>query len=260
MDKKINVTIFNEFFHEKTKESVKKIYPNGIHGALSEKLSAFGEYNLTVVTQDMEEHGLTEEVLANTDVLIWWGHAKHHEVKDAVVERVKARILDGMGFIALHSTHASKIFKALMGTSCRVKWRENDEKERLWVINPSHPIAKNVPEYIEIEEEETYGERFEIPDPDELIFISWFKGGEVFRSGCTFRRGLGKIFYFRPGHEEYPIYYRDDIIRVIKNAIDWAYPDGITKPTLGHVEPLEVVRDKFEGKSMEERTHANLGK
>ena len=260
MSKKINVTIWNENYHEQVKERIRQIYPTGIHGALKEKLSEFGEYNLTVATLDMEEHGLTEEVLNNTDVLIWWGHAKHHEVKDEIVDRIKARVLDGMGFIALHSAHGSKIFKALMGTNCRVKWRENDEKERLWVIDPSHPIVKNVPEYIEIAEEETYGENFGIPTPDELIFVSWFKGGEVFRSGCTFKRGLGKIFYFRPGHEEYPIYYRDDIIRVIKNAVDWAYAEGVTKPTLGHYEALEDVSDKFAGKSMEERTHANLGK
>jgi trehalose utilization protein len=163
-----------------------------------------------------------------------------------------------MGFIALHSAHASKIFKALMETSCRVKWRENDEKERLWVINPSHPIAKNVPEYIEIEEEETYGERFEIPDPDELIFISWFKGGEVFRSGCTFRRGLGKIFYFRPGHEEYPTFYRDDIAQVIHNAVEWAAPVITTKPTMGHFMALEQVKDKFAGQDDAMRTHAYI--
>ena len=260
MSKKINVTVWNEFYHERTKESVRAIYPDGIHGAIKQKLDSFGEYNVTVATLDMPEHGLTHEVLDNTDVLIWWGHAKHADVADEIVERVRARVLDGMGLIALHSAHGSKLFKSLMGTSCRVKWRENDEKERLWVIEPSHPIVRNVPEYIEIPEEETYGERFEIPAPDELVLVSWFKGGEVFRSGCTFRRGLGKIFYFRPGHEEYPIYYRDDVATIIKNAIDWANPIGITRPTLGHVEPLEEVADKFAGKSREERTHANLGK
>lgn len=241
MKKKISVTIFNEFLHEKAEENVAKIYPNGIHGAIMESVSQFGDYNFTVATLDMNEHGLTEEVLNNTDVLIWWGHWGHADVSDIVVERIKERVLDGMGFIALHSAHASKPFKALMGTSCRVKWRENDEKERVWVIEPSHPIARNIPEYIEFQEEETYGEYFGIPAPDELIFISWFEGGEVFRSGCCYNRGLGKIFYFRPGHEAYPTYYREDVARILSNAIEWACPDGITKPTLGNVEPLEKI-------------------
>ncbi|MEE0883841.1 MAG: ThuA domain-containing protein [Faecalimonas sp.] len=258
MSKKINVTIWNEFFHEKARESVHEIYPEGIHGAIAKKLSERGDYNLTIATLDMPQHGLTDEVLENTDVLIWWGHAKHAEVSDEIAQKVKERVLDGMGFIALHSAHASKPFKLLMGTSCRLKWRENDEKERVWVVEPSHPIARNLPEYLEFAQEETYGERFEIPKPDELVFVSWFSGGEVFRSGCCFNRGLGKIFYFRPGHEEYPTYYRDDVTQVLVNAIEWAAPRGITKPNLGFVEPLENVKDKFEGKDEAEKTHAYL--
>lgn len=255
---KINVTIWNEYHHERTKDSVARIYPEGIHGAIRQKLSEAGDYNIRIATLDMEEHGLTQEVLDNTDVLIWWGHCQHAAVSDDVVQRVKDRVLDGMGFIALHSAHASKPFKALMGTSCRVKWRENDEKERVWVIEPSHPIAKNIPEYIEFAEEETYGERFDIPTPDELVFVSWFEGGEIFRSGCCYQRGLGKIFYFRPGHEEYPTYYRDDVTQILANAIAWANPEGITKPTLGHVQPLEKVHDKFEGMDEALRTHAYI--
>lgn len=253
--KKINVTVWNEYAHERENEKIAQIYPEGIHGAIKQKLEEIGDYQITVATLDMEEHGLSDEVLNHTDVLIWWGHCKHSEVSDEIAQKVKERVLDGMGFIALHSAHASKPFKLLMGTSCRLKWRENDEKERVWVIEPSHPIAKNLPEYIEFDEEETYGERFEIPTPDELVFISWFAGGEVFRSGCCYKRGLGKIFYFRPGHEEYPTYYRDDVTRILANAIEWACPDGITKPTLGHVEPLENVEDKFEGQDDALRKH-----
>lgn len=256
--KKINVTVWNEYFHERSLESVGKIYPEGIHSAIAGKLSAFENFNVRTATLDMPQHGLTDEVLDNTDVLIWWGHAKHAEVSDEIAQKVKERVLDGMGFIALHSAHASKPFKLLMGTSCRLKWRENDEKERVWVIEPSHPIARNIPEYIEFEKEETYGERFEIPAPDELIFVSWFSGGEIFRSGCCYNRGLGKIFYFRPGHEEYPSYYRDDVTRIIANAIEWAAPNGITKPTLGHTEPLEDVKDKFAGMDDSLRLHEYL--
>ncbi len=239
MKKTINVTIWNEYVHEKTNENIAKVYPNGIHDAIKEKLSQFGDFNITIATLDMEEHGLTDEVLDNTDVLIWWGHCKHGDVSDEIALKVKEKVLGGMGFIALHSAHASKPFKLLMGTSCRVKWRENDEKERLWVVEPSHPIAQNVPEYIEFPQEETYGECFDIPVPDQLIFLSWFAGGEIFRSGCCYNRGLGKVFYFRPGHEEYPTFYRDDVTQVIANAVRWACPYGITKPTMGKFMPLE---------------------
>ena len=169
-------------------------------------------------TLDDPEHGLTEDVLNETDVLVWWGHTAHDQVDDRIVEKVKDRVLKGMGLIVLHSGHFSIIFKSLMGTSCELKWREAGENERLWVVNPSHPIAEGISEFIELEHEEMYGEHFDIPEPDELVFLSWFRGGEVFRSGCVFNRGLGKIFYFRPGHETFPTYHQADIQRVIVNA------------------------------------------
>ena len=243
---KINVTVWNEFLHEKT-ERISKIYPKGIHGAIKEMLEKDTQLNIRTATLEEPCHGLTDDVLDSTDVLIWWGHMAHDKVSDEIAEKVKKRVLDGMGLIVLHSGHLSKPFVKLMGTVCRSKWRENDEKERIWVIEPSHPIASGLPEYIEIEKEETYGERFEIPAPDELVFISWFSGGEVFRSGCCYKRGLGKVFYFRPGHEEYPTFYREDIIKIISNAIYWARPLDITPPTLGHYEAIEKVPDKFAG-------------
>ncbi|MBP3925742.1 MAG: ThuA domain-containing protein, partial [Clostridium sp.] len=241
----MNVTIWNEYVHEREQEAVRAIYPNGIHGAIAEKLAELGDYNIRTATLDMPECGLTDEVLDNTDVLIWWAHMKHADVPDEIAEKVRQRVLAGMGFIPLHSAHLCKPFKLLLGTVCRSKWRENDEKERIWVIEPSHPIAENLPEYIELPQEETYGERFEIPAPDELVFISWFSGGEVFRSGCCYRRGLGKIFYFRPGHEAYPTFYRDDIAQVLRNAVEWAKPVAGPKPTLGFFEALETVGDKY---------------
>ncbi len=238
--KKINVTVWNEFVHEKD-EKIAEIYPSGIHGAIAEGLSC-DDFNVRTATLEMPEHGLTDDVLNNTDVLIWWGHMKHADVSEGVAEKVKERVLDGMGLIVLHSGHASKPFKKLLGTSCRVKWRENDEKERLWIVDASHPIADGLPEYLEIPEEETYGEPFGIPTPDELVFVSWFEGGEIFRSGCCYKRGLGKIFYFRPGHESYPIYYREDVIKVLKNAVNWAKPSNGPRPVLGHRMPLEDVK------------------
>ncbi len=254
---KIKVTVWNEFCHEKLSERVAKIYPDGIHGAIKEMLEKDDSkrFEVKVATLEMDEHGLTDEVLENTDVLIWWGHMKHDAVSDEIVEKVVKRINEGMGFIPLHSAHYCKVFKKLMGTSCRSKWRENDEKEIIWVTSPTHPIAEGLPEYIILPEEETYGECFQIPTPDEVVFTSWFAGGEVFRSGCCFTRGVGKIFYFRPGHEEYPTYYREDIMQVIKNAIVWAKPSLGPKPTLGHYDPIVEVKDKFEGMDDSLRKH-----
>lgn len=221
---KINVTVWNEFRHEKNNEKVKEVYPDGIHMALKSYLDKYDDFEVQTATLDEPEHGLTDEVLNNTDVLLWWGHAAHEEVKDEIVQKVHERVLKGMGLIVLHSGHHSKIFKKLMGTTCNLKWREMDERERLWVIEPGHPITEGVGEYIELEHEEMYGERFDIPEPDTLVFVGWFQGGEVFRSGCCYHRGNGKIFYFQPGHETYPIYYHEEILKVIRNAVRWARP------------------------------------
>jgi len=239
----VKVTVWNENRHEKKNPLVREIYPDGIHGAIAGFLTEAG-YEAGTATLDEPEHGLTDDVLHNTDVLIWWGHLAHGEVTDEVVQKVQQRVLDGMGLIVLHSGHFSKIFKVLMGTSCDLKWREVGETERLWVVAPSHPIVEGIGEYIELEKEEMYGEHFDIPSPDELIFTSWFEGGEVFRSGCTFTRGNGKVFYFRPGHETYPTYYNKDIQRVIVNAVKWAQPVNRNRPVYGNAQPLETISVK----------------
>lgn len=234
----IRVTIWNEFRHERTDEAVQAVYPKGIHVALQEALDGFGHQTRTA-TLDEPEHGLTEEVLADTDVLTWWGHLAHHEVSDEIVARVHKRVLAGMGLIVLHSAHVSKIFMKLMGTSCMLKWREAQERERLWVVAPGHPIAEGIEEFIELEAEEMYGEHFDIPEPDSIVFLSWFQGGEVFRSGCCFTRGLGRIFYFQPGHETHPTYHDPQIQRVIANAVEWAAGASRTEPIRGNTQPLE---------------------
>jgi trehalose utilization protein len=236
----IRVTIWNENLHEKTNPQVTAIYPEGIHGALARGLQS-NAVEIRTATLDQPEHGLGEDVLRETDVLIWWGHIAHGQVDNAIVERVHQRVLAGMGLIVLHSGHFSKIFKKLMGTTCDLKWREANEKERLWIVDPSHPIARGMGEYFELPEEEMYGEHFDIPAPDELIIVSWFAGGEIFRSGCTWRRGQGKIFYFRPGHETYPTYYNADVLRVLQNGIQWAAPIHGAKPTYGNAKPLEQI-------------------
>lgn len=235
------VTVWNEFIHEQEHDAVAELYPDGIHRVIADALADRGFETRTATLQE-PDHGLTEDTLAETDVLTWWGHAAHDEVADEVVERVKEHVLDGMGLIVLHSGHYSKIFKELMGTSCSLKWREAAERERLWVVEPSHPIANGVGEYLEVPEAEMYGERFDIPAPDTLVFNSWFEGGEVFRSGCCYRRGSGKVFYFRPGHETYPIYHAENIQRVLANACEWAAPQANSpEPAFGNAEPIEEI-------------------
>ena len=231
---KIRVTIFNENHHDRFNEKAKATYPNGMHSAIKEALDADGRFETTIALQDMPSHGLTDEVLENTDVLFWWGHVLHGEVDDAIVAKVCDRVLQGMGLVVLHSGHFSKVFKKLMGTTCNLKWRESGDLERIWTVKPSHPIAAGLPEFFELPSEETYGEHFDIPDPDEVVFASWFSGGEIFRSGCCFERGNGKIFYFRPGHETFPTFYDENVRKVLVNAAIWAGAQGGVRQFYGH--------------------------
>ncbi len=243
----VRVTVWNEFVQEHRDEPVRRIYPDGIHVAIAEGLRADGHgpaFEVRTATLDEPEHGLSEAVLADTDVLTWWGHVAHGEVADEVVDRVQRRVLEGMGLVVLHSGHFSRIFQRLMGTSCDLTWREDGGRERLWVVDPSHPIAAGLGAGFTLPEEEMYGEVFDIPAPDRVVLISWFQGGEVFRGGCCFSRGRGRIFYFRPGHETHPTYFDANVRRVIANAARWAAEPSLglagERPTFGHrPEPLE---------------------
>jgi len=225
----IRITVWNENFHEQSNPAIKEIYPDGIHNAIKDFLEKEPGMTAVTATLDMPEHGLTDEVLNNTDVLIWWGHLRHGNVSDETVAKVHKRVLEGMGLIALHSSHLSKIFRVLTGTGCRLHWGP-EQKEIMWNIMPNHPITKDIPEYFIIDKEEMYGEPFDIPAPDELIFMSWFEQGNVFRSGCVYRRGHGKVFYFQPGHETVPTYYNPYVQKIIVNAVRWAVPDIIKTP------------------------------
>ena len=242
MSTELKVMVWNEGRHEKEHPAVAKVYPNGLHSAIAEGLKAHGFSHVRTAVLDEPEHGLTVDVLNTTDVLLWWGHMAHGDVNDEIVERVYKRVMEGMGLVVLHSGHFSKIFKRLMGTSCDLKWREHDhENERLWVVAPAHPIAAGLPQWIDLDHEEMYGEHFDIPTPDELVLVSWFKGGEVFRSGCTWQRGSGRIFYFRPGHEMFPTYYNEQVRQVIANGVRWASPARAARPVYGNVKPLEAL-------------------
>jgi len=227
MPSPIRVTVWHEYRHEHKNETVAKLYPEGMHAAMKDAIEQHLGSDVVVKTATLDEpdHGLTDEVLAQTDVLTWWGHCAHKDVRDDIVDKVQRRVLEGMGLVVLHSGHYSKIFKRLLGTTCSLRWREAAEKERIWCVNPGHPIADGMTdEYFELEQTEMYGELFDIPEPDELIFISWFEGGEVFRSGCTFTRGKGRIFYWRPGHETFPLYFDPNVRRVLANGVKYVAP------------------------------------
>lgn len=225
----IRVTVWNEYVHEREYEGIAKVYPKGIHGCIADFLDTDEDITVRCATLDMEKQGISEEMLRNTDVLIWWAHARHEEITDENVRLIQEAVLGGMGLIALHSAHYSKIMKALMGTTMSLNWRNNDS-ETLQCVKPLHPIADGVPAVIDIPREEMYSEWFDIPKPDDIVFEGTFSRGERFRSGVTFTRGYGKIFYFQPGHEEYPIYFMPGIQRIITNAVHWVYsPDAPRK-------------------------------
>lgn len=219
----LQVLIWNENQHEQIQPEVREIYPEGIHGTLRTMLSA-EDLEISTATLDDENQGITDDRLSRTDVLVWWGHMAHDKVEDRVVECVSRHVNGGMGFVALHSAHHSRVFGRLMGTNCNLAWREADDGERVrvWTIDPSHPIAQGVPGHVEIAADEMYGEPFNVPKPDDVIFVNWVQGGEVFRSGCTWRRGRGRVFYFSPGHETFPIYHNPEIAKIIGNGIRWA--------------------------------------
>lgn len=225
MAEPLRVTIWNEFRHERTREDVKAVYPDGIHAELARGLAA-DDLAIRTATLDEPEHGLTQAVLAETDVLTWWGHTAHQEVGDEIVARVQERVLGGMGLVVLHSGHEAKIFQRLMGTTCSLLWREAGERELLWNLAPHHPVTAGVGDVIDLPEAEMYGERFDIPEPETLLFVSNFSGGNVCRSGATWTRGNGRIVYFRPGHETYPQYRNPQVLRVIANAVRWSAPRG----------------------------------
>jgi len=236
---KIRVLVWNENVDEKRKPNVLEIYADGIHGAIASALSEGELFDVRIATMDEPDCGLSQERLSETDVIVWWSHRAYDEVPWEIVDRVQKKVLGGTGLIVLHSAHFSRLFKSLMGTTCDLKWREAGENERLWVVSPGHPIAEGLGEYIDLSHEEMYGEPFDVPVPDEIVFVSWFKGGEIFRSGCCYQRGKGRIFYFRPGHEDYPTYLNADVRKVLRNAVRWAAPVQSAPMVFGNHQPLE---------------------
>ena len=233
----LRVTIWHEFRHEKQNEQIRGLYPDGMHAVMRDAIQEETQTHfqrpveITLATLDEERNGLTPDRIQHTDVMVWWGHMAHGDVSDEVVEEVCEAVRGGMGFVALHSSHYCKPFKKLLGTGGHLRWRAVGERERLWCVRPGHALVAGIDkDYIEVPNAEMYGEPFDIPDPDELVLVSWFEGGNIFRSGCVFNRGAGKIVYLRPGHEEYPVYYQPEIRRLLANAVHYAAPVAGTAP------------------------------
>ena len=205
-------------------EQMRSLYPKGVEGAIADCLREMEGVTVTTSTMQGPMQGFDREILNRTDVLVYWSHKHWREVAEAHVDYLQNRVLEGMGLIVLHSAHASKLFARLMGTRTQsLRWRENDELQRYWIVSPAHPIAQGLSgEFFEIPMDETYGEYFEIPQPQEQVFLTWAPGGELFRSGCCWTRGLGRIFYFQGGHETYPVYLQREVGTVLTNAVRWA--------------------------------------
>ena len=219
----MNILIFCEHQQDKY-EPVSLVYPDTMHRTLG---SIFTEHNVWYATLDDINESITEEILADTDVMFWWGHHKHNDVPDEISELVAGAVMKGMGAVFLHSSHLAKPFRRLLGTSCTLRWQvTSDLSENLWVSAPYHPITQGIPAVLNIPHEEMYGEPFDIPNAEDIVFMGWFSSGNVFRSGVTFKRGYGKIFYFQPGHEEYPVYHDDVIRKILLNAANWAKGDA----------------------------------
>ena len=225
--KKINVVVWSEYRHERKPGAAQNTYPNGLHAAIKAFLDVQEDMEVSLAALDDPDQGLPDERLENTDVLIWWGHMAHNDVPDTLADKIRDRVYTGkMGFIALHSGHKSKPFMKIVGTNGNLSWGRN-QKEVVWNLLPAHPITAGIPDHFTLDEEELYSEPFFIPQPDELIFGSWFEDGNIFRSGACFRRGAGKVFYFQPGHETCPSYYHPYVQTVITNAVRWAKPAAI---------------------------------
>jgi len=220
----MNITLWFEDRHVSPEQ--REIYPDGMHGAVAAFLEREADIRCQCLTMDGPP--LTEQTLNQTDVLIWYGHLCHREVDDRLVDLCWKRVLEGMGLIVPHSGHFSKLFIRLMGTTCQLSYRVDGghERETVWVVDPAHPIAQGMGEGFIIPTEEVYREFHDIPQPEELVLISGVPGGEVFRSGCCRRRGAGRIFYFRPGHETCPTWHHPRVQRVMINAVRWAAPTG----------------------------------
>jgi trehalose utilization protein len=198
------------------------VYPEGINGAIAKYLRTLPNLEVRAASINDPEQGIAKSALDSTDVLIWWAHRTHKEIDDGrALEAVRQIRERGLGFIAIHSAHYAKIFKMILDSACDLGgWRVGGKPESLKCVAPTHPIAQGVGDFT-IPHTEMYNEPFKVPPPEATIFLSTWEGGEEFRSCNTWTAGRGRVVYFRPGHETYPIYFQEKPLRVIANAVLW---------------------------------------
>ena len=242
-DNPVRVLVWDEAPHHAPKE----MYPKSLNGAIADGLNEMGQGRIVAKTANLDDpnQGITDEALAGTDVLLWWGHARHGEVTDETAARVIQAVHHGMGFIPLHSAHYSKTFRGVLNCTGHLKggWRESNppDTEEITVCAPRHPIAQGVEDFV-LPQEEMYGNPFDVPPPLAVVFQSYFpQGGEYFPSftatvgegidldftsgpggGKGQGEGKGRVFYFRPGHEAFPTYFDPNVRRILHNAVLWA--------------------------------------
>lgn len=205
------------------------VYPNDVNSTIAEHLNEHADIVAKAVSIDHAEQGVSTELLDWCDVLLWWGHLRHDDVSDTTVDRVERYVRErGVGYIGLHSGHYARPFKRLIGTSGDLgSVRDEGETEQIEVVSPSHPIAAGINDF-SLPQVEMFGEPYDIPEPDDVIFESNFANGGEFRSGVTFTFGAGRGFYFRPGHEEYRIYHDLTVRTILANATRWAASDPLS--------------------------------
>jgi trehalose utilization protein len=205
----------------------KEVYPNDIRGAVAAELAKLRGYTVKTATLSDPEQGISQAALDATDVLIWWGHLKHGDVSDTGVERIVKRVREGgMGIIFLHSAHFAKPLKAVLGASGAWKDYVNDRSpHRITVADPKHPIARGVRDFV-IPQEERYEEPFIVPTPEAVVFEGYYEKTKTkARQGLCWTIGKGRVFYFRPGHEEFPVFFMPEVRRIMRNAALWAARD-----------------------------------
>jgi trehalose utilization protein len=199
------------------------VYPNDVDGAVADHLAKSPGVDVRRARLADPSAGLADEALDATDVLIWWGHLRHDEVPGARAEAVVKRVRAGkLGLIALHSSCASKPFKALMGMSCEPGgWREDGRPEHVKVVAPDHPIARGVVPFT-IPRSDMFAEPFEVPNPEAVVLVSSWDRGESVRSGLTWTIDKGRVVFLRTGHDAFPVLFHPSVRQVLANSTLWA--------------------------------------
>jgi trehalose utilization protein len=264
----------------------KEAYPDFLGNVIAKHLDSLDGIEVRSVGIDDDQQGLSADNLDWAQVLIWWGHARHADIKQETARDIVERIKSGkLSLVALHSAHWSMPFVEAMnervredakrrfpgekiqfdfvpppgryvptkdsvvtpayyaykqrGEIVRVRidmpscifpeYRADGAPSTIEVLKPDHPLAKNLPTSFVMQHTEMYNEPFHVPEPDEVILKESWKTGESFRSGCLWKIGKGRVFYFRPGHETFGIFLQREPLQVVANAVQW----------LGRAEPSD---------------------